>query len=173
MTSSSLMRQKKTVRFHSSMSTSSTNPAKSCVWRCIERKHARTSTSTGTHLLQPTTKSALRKVWLAQHTDLLRKQRSWSRVIIPVKNVLHDQPISFRNHQQKEYGQDESKDGNEYNHSRRWDTCQRRWKKYPHMIVPYAGKRGEKVIPKIDKKMPETVRPKITEWSSLRYSRQG
>ena len=29
------------------------------------------------------------------------------------------------------------------------------------MIVPYAGKQGEKILTKIVKKMPETVRPKI------------
>ena len=30
-----------------------------------------------------------------------------------------------------------------------------------YMIVPYAGKQGEKIMTKIVKKMPETVRPKI------------
>ena len=34
-------------------------------------------------------------------------------------------------------------------------------KKQPYMIMPYAGARGEKIMKKIVRKMPENVRPKI------------
>ena len=34
-------------------------------------------------------------------------------------------------------------------------------KKQPFIIVPYAGKQGEKIMSKIAKKMPEEVRPRI------------
>ena len=34
-------------------------------------------------------------------------------------------------------------------------------KKRPYMIIPYAGERGEKVMKKVMKKIPEEVRPRI------------
>ena len=41
-------------------------------------------------------------------------------------------------------------------------------KNQPYMVVPYAGKQGEKIMSKIVKKMPESVRPSVRSTTALR-----
>ena len=85
-------------------------------------------------------------------------------------STINGYPLQVIKRSQEKMKQKLARTDEATNHAK--EATEEEEKNQPYMVVPYAGKQGEKIMSKIVKKMPESVQPRIvyngTKLSTLR-----